>query len=121
MEADTPAPLALGCKSCGGCRPTARAFARAGAEIVGISPDSEASHDKFKMKHKIGVRLAADPDRKTIEAYGAWGEKAMYGRKFMGVIRSTFLVGPDRRIAREWRKVRVPGHVEEVLEAAKAL
>ena len=98
-----------------------QAFAKAGAVIVGISPDTEKSHDKFKAKHELGLTLASDADKSTIEAYGAWGEKSMYGRKYMGVIRSTFLIGPDRRIAREWLKVRVPGHVEEVLEAAKAL
>ena len=98
-----------------------KAFAAADTVVVGISPDTAASHDKFKVKHGLGVVLAADPDRKTIEAYGVWGEKSMYGRKYMGVERASFLIGPDRRIVREWRKVRVPGHVEEVLEAATAL
>ena len=98
-----------------------KAFAKAGAAIVGISPDTEKSHDKFKAKHGLGVTLAADPERKTIEAYGVWAEKSMYGRKYMGVERSTFLIGPDGRIAQEWRKVKVPGHVEAVLAAAEAL
>jgi peroxiredoxin Q/BCP len=99
----------------------APAFARAGTAVIGISPDSPDSHDRFKAKHDLSIQLAADPDRKVIAAYGAWGEKNMYGRKSMGVIRSTFLIGPDGRIAKEWRKVRVAGHVEAVLEAARAL
>lgn len=99
----------------------AKAFARAGAVVIGISPDTVASHDKFKKKHDLGITLAADPDRKAIEPFGVWAEKSMYGRKYMGVERATFLIGRDGRIAREWRKVKVPGHVEEVLEAAKAL
>ncbi len=99
----------------------AKAFAAAGATIIGVSPDTAVSHDKFKKKHKLGVVLAADPDRKAIEAYGVWTEKSMYGRKYMGVERSTFLIGPDRRIREIWRKVKVPGHVEAVLEATKAL
>ena len=98
-----------------------KAFAAAGTTVIGISPDTEKSHDKFKAKHGLGITLAADPDRKAIEAYGVWVEKSMYGRKYMGVQRATFLIGPDRRIVQEWRKVRVPGHVEEVLAAAKAL
>ncbi|MCB1498518.1 MAG: peroxiredoxin [Bauldia sp.] len=96
------------------------AFDKAGAVIVGVSPDSVASHDKFKAKHALGVILAADPDRATIERYGVWGEKTLYGRKFMGLIRSTFLIGADGRIVRIWRNVRVKGHVPAVLEAAEA-
>jgi len=96
------------------------AFDKAGAVVVGISPDSAASHDKFKAKHDLGVVLAADPDRTVIDRYGAWGEKTLYGRKFMGVIRSTFLIGADGRIVRIWRNVRVKGHVPAVLEAAAA-
>ena len=99
----------------------AKAFAKAGTRVIGISPDTEKSHDKFKAKHSLGVTLAADPERKTIEAYGVWVEKSMYGRKYMGVERATFLIGPDRRVLQEWRKVKVPGHVEEVLAAAEAL
>ncbi len=98
-----------------------RAFAAAKTVVIGISPDSAKSHDKFKKKHGLGIMLAADPDRKAVEAYGLWVEKSMYGRKYMGVERATFLIGLDRRIAQEWRKVRVPGHVEDVLAAAKAL
>jgi peroxiredoxin Q/BCP len=98
-----------------------RAFAAAGTTVIGISKDTAKSHDKFKKKHKLGVTLAADPDKKAIAAFGVWVEKSMYGRKYMGVERATFLIGPDRRIAKEWRKVRVSGHVEEVLAEAKAL
>jgi peroxiredoxin Q/BCP len=99
----------------------AKAFAKAGAVVIGISPDTAKSHDKFKKKHGLGVVLAADPDHQAIDAYAVWVEKSMYGRKYMGVERSTFLIGPDRRIVQEWRKVRVPGHVEAVLTAAQAL
>ena len=98
-----------------------KAFTKAGTTVIGISPDTAKSHGKFRDKHKLGITLAADPDKKAIEAYGVWAEKSMYGRKYMGVERSTFLIGPDRRIVREWRKVKVPGHVEEVLEAAREL
>ena len=98
-----------------------KAFAAAGATVVGISPDTAKSHGKFKKKHSLGVTLAADPDKEAIGTYGVWVEKSMYGRKYMGVERATFLVGPDRRIREVWRKVRVPGHVEAVLAAAKAL
>jgi peroxiredoxin Q/BCP len=100
---------------------SAKAFAKAGAVVIGISPDTEKSHDKFKAKHKLGITLAADPEKEAIGAYGLWVEKSMYGRKYMGVERATYLIGPDRRIVREWHKVKVPGHVEEVLEAAKSL
>jgi peroxiredoxin Q/BCP len=97
------------------------AFAKAGADILGISADPVAKQDKFKAKHKLSIALASDESKEMLQAYGAWGEKSMYGLKFIGVIRKTFLVGPDGRIARVWPKVRVPGHAEEVLEAARAL
>jgi peroxiredoxin Q/BCP len=97
------------------------AFETAGTEIIGISPDSETSHDRFKSKHRLGITLAADPDKKAIKAYGAWAEKTMFGRKYMGVERATFLIDKDGRIAEEWRKVRVAGHVDKVLAAARAL
>lgn len=97
------------------------AFEKAGAVVIGVSPDSVASHDKFKSKHDLSIILAADVDRKTIEAFGVWVEKQMYGRKYMGVERATFLIAPDGNIAKVWRKVRVKGHVEAVLEAAKSL
>ena len=96
-------------------------FEAAGAAVVGISPDSAASHDKFKKKHDLAVALAADPERTAIEAYGVWKEKSMYGRKYFGVERTTFLIDGKGRIARIWRKVKVAGHAEEVLAAAKAL
>lgn len=95
------------------------AFAAAEAVVIGVSPDSTAAHDKFKAKHDLGVILAADPDRKVIERYGAWGEKMMYGRTSMGVIRSTFLIGADGTIRRIWRNVKVKGHVADVLAAAE--
>ncbi len=88
---------------------------------MGISPDSVASHQKFKKKHNLNVLLAADEDKTAAEAYGVWVEKSMYGRKYMGVERATFLVDAKGRLARIWRKVKVRGHAEEVLEAVKAL
>jgi peroxiredoxin Q/BCP len=96
-------------------------FGAAGAVVTGVSPDSAASHDKFKTKHKLGIALAADPERAAIDAYGVWKEKSMYGKKYFGVERSTFLIDREGRIAKIWRKVKVPGHAEEVLAAAKAL
>lgn len=94
------------------------AFARLDTKVIGISPDSAASHDKFKTKHGLSVALAADPDKEAAEAYGVWVEKSMYGRKYMGVERATFLIDAEGKIARAWRKVKVPGHAEEVLAAA---
>jgi peroxiredoxin Q/BCP len=97
------------------------AFHDAGAEVIGISPDSVKSHDRFRDKHGLHVILLADPDRKAIGAFGVWVEKKMYGRAYMGVDRSTFLIGKDGSIKRAWRNVKVPGHVEEVLEAVNGL
>lgn len=96
-------------------------FDAAGVALVGMSPDSTKAHDKFKAKHDLAVPLASDEEKTTLDAYGVWMEKSMYGRKYMGVDRSTFLIDGQGRIARVWRKVKVPGHAEEVLEAAKAL
>ncbi len=96
-------------------------FRAAGAEVIGISPDSVASHQKFAKKHDLGVRLAADEDKAVATAYGVWVEKSMYGRKYMGVERSTFLIDKAGKVAKSWRKVKVPGHAEEVLAAVKAL
>jgi peroxiredoxin Q/BCP len=96
-------------------------FADAGAEIVGISPDSAASHKKFKAKHDLSLRLLADETKATAEAYGVWVEKSMYGRKYMGVERSTFLIDSKGKVVKSWRKVKIPGHAEAVLEAVKAL
>ncbi|MBX2806877.1 MAG: thioredoxin-dependent thiol peroxidase [Hyphomicrobiales bacterium] len=90
-------------------------FRRAGAEVVGISPDSVKSHNKFREKHGLTVMLLSDEEKTVLEAYGVWVEKSMYGRKYMGVERSTFIIGADGRIIRSWRKVKVPGHVDEVL------
>lgn len=96
-------------------------FESAGAVVVGMSPDSTKSHDKFKAKHGLDVELVADEDKTVLEAYGVWTEKSMYGRKYMGVERSTFLIDRHGKIARLWRGVKVPGHAKEVLEAAQAL
>lgn len=98
-----------------------RVFEAAGAHIVGVSPDSVASHQRFRKKHRLAFPLAADENRKAIEAYGVWREKTLFGRTYMGVERSTFLIDGDGRIARIWRKVRTKGHAAEVLAAAKAL
>jgi peroxiredoxin Q/BCP len=97
------------------------AFARIGTDILGVSADPVAAQDKFKSKHKLRIALASDETRKMLEAYGAWGEKSMYGRKYMGVLRKTFLIDGQGRIAQVWPKVSVPGHAEEVLEAARSL
>ncbi len=96
-------------------------FQAAGAEVIGISPDSVASHKKFSAKHGLTIRLAADEDKTVAGAYGVWVEKSMYGRKYMGVERSTFLIDAKGRVARAWHKVKVPKHAEEVLAAVKAL
>jgi peroxiredoxin Q/BCP len=96
-------------------------FAKAGAQIIGISPDSLASHAKFKRKRGLDLALASDERRGVLEAYGVWKEKSLYGRQFMGVERTTMLIDAQGAIARIWRKVRVRGHAEEVLAAARAL
>jgi peroxiredoxin Q/BCP len=96
-------------------------FSKAGATVVGISPDSLKKHGKFRAKYKLSVDLAADEDRKAIDAYGVWVEKLMFGRKYMGVERATFLIGPDGKIAKIWRKVKVKGHADAVLAAVRAL
>ena len=96
-------------------------FAAAGAAIVGISKDSLASHKKFQAKYDLKVALGSDAEGGVCEAFGTWVEKSMYGRTYMGIERATFLIGVDGTIARIWRKVKVPGHAAEVLEAAKAL
>jgi thioredoxin-dependent peroxiredoxin len=96
-------------------------FSKAGTDILGVSADPVAAQEKFKKKHRLGVALLSDETHKMLEAYGVWGKKSMYGKTFMGIIRSTFLIGPDGRIARIWPKVKVAGHAAEVLDAAKAL
>ena len=89
--------------------------------MIGVSKDSVAKHDKFKAKHKLKVILGADEDGKVVEKYGVWIEKSMYGRKYMGINRSTFLIDEAGKIARIWHKVKIPGHVDEVLQAVKDL
>lgn len=96
-------------------------FAAAGAELLGISPDSPASHKKFKSKHELSIRLLADEEKEAANAYGVWVEKSMYGRKYMGIERSTFLIDKNGKLVKSWRKVKVPGHAEEVLAAVRAL
>lgn len=96
-------------------------FETLGATVIGVSPDSVKSHDKFAAKHNLSVVLAADEEHKALEAYGVWKEKSMYGKTYMGVERSTFLIDRSGKIAEVWRKVKVPGHAEAVLKAAQAL
>ena len=96
-------------------------FRKAGVEVIGVSPDSVDSHAKFRRKSELTIKLAADADKAVATAYGVWVEKSMYGRKYMGVERATFLIDAKGRIARSWRKVKVPGHAADVLVAAKAL
>ena len=96
-------------------------FEAAGTAVLGVSPDSVASHEKFATKRGLGVTLAADEDTSVCQAYGVWQQKQMYGRTYMGVVRATFLIDAQGRIARAWTVSRVKGHVAEVLEAAKAL
>ncbi len=110
-----------GCtKEAQGFTEAADAFAAAGAVVIGLSKDSAKSHDKFIAKYGLKLILASDEDNAVLERYGAWQEKSMYGRKYMGADRSTFLIGPDGRLKRIWRSVKVPGHVDEVLAAVKA-
>lgn len=96
-------------------------FKALGIAVLGMSPDSLKSHLKFQEKHGLNVQLASDEEKRAVDAYGVWVEKSMYGRKYMGVERSTFLIGADGLINRVWRKVKVAGHVDEVLQAAKEL
>lgn len=101
-------------------RDEAGALKKAGAVVLGVSMDSEASHQKFIAKHGLNFPLLVDADHAVAEKYGAWGEKSMYGKTFMGLIRSTFLIGADGKLKRVWPKVKVDGHVEEVLGALSA-
>ena len=96
-------------------------FKHVGVELVGVSKDSIASHGRFKSKHDLTFPLASDEATGVAEAFGAWIEKSMYGRTYMGIDRSTFLVGKDGRLVKAWRGVKVPGHVEEVLDAARVV
>ena len=95
-------------------------FAAAGARVIGISRDSAAKHDKFIAKYELRVPLASDENGAISDAFGTWVEKSMYGRKYMGMERATFLLGPDGRVLHAWRKVKVPGHAAEVLKAVEA-
>lgn len=94
-------------------------FAAAGVRVIGVSKDSPASHAKFTAKHALAVELASDETGAASDAFGVWGEKKLYGRSYMGLERATFLFGRDGRLVREWRKVKVPGHAEAVLAAAR--
>ena len=104
-----------------GFRDSVPDYGKTGAVVVGVSRDSVASHDKFKKKYQLPFTLASDADGKVTEAYGVWVEKSMYGRKYMGMDRSTFLIDGKGVIRGLWRKVKVPGHVDEVLKAVKVL
>jgi thioredoxin-dependent peroxiredoxin len=97
------------------------AFGKAGAEVLGVSADPVPAQDKFKTKHRLSIALASDEKHRMLEAYGVWQQKSMYGRTFMGIVRTTVLIGPDQRIARVWPKVSVSGHAEDVLAAAQSL
>jgi thioredoxin-dependent peroxiredoxin len=96
-------------------------FRKAGIEIIGVSPDSVESHGKFRDKHELTIRLAADTDKVAAMAYGVWAQKSMYGRTYMGVERATFLIDNAGRLARSWRKVKVPDHAQAVLAAARTI
>lgn len=111
-----------------GCTTEAKDFTRlapefkaAGVAVIGISPDSVKKHQKFREKYELDVRLAADEDHAVAERFGVWVEKSMYGRKYMGVDRATLLIDAKGRVVEAWRKVKVPGHAEEVLAAARRL
>ena len=99
----------------------AEEFEKAGTWILGVSKDSPSSHARFAAKYGLEVKLASDAEGRVCEAFGTWVEKSMYGRKYMGIDRATFLIDRDGVVKRVWRKVKVPGHAEEVLEAARAL
>ncbi len=96
-------------------------FADAGVRVIGISKDSPAKHRKFSEKHALSVELVSDEEGAACEAFGVWGEKQLYGKTYMGIERATFLFGRDGTLAKSWRKVKVPGHAQAVLEAARAL
>ena len=97
------------------------AFADAGAAVLGISADTVKAQESFRDKHQLSIPLVSDEQHEMLEAYGAWGEKSMYGRSFMGIIRTTVLIGADRRIVKIWRNVRVDGHADDVLAAVRAI
>lgn len=95
-------------------------FEAADTIVIGVSPDSVKSHERFKKKHELSIALASDEDKAMLETYGVWEEKSMFGHKYMGVVRTTYLIDRDGRIARVWDKVKVKGHVDEVLAAARS-
>ena len=95
-------------------------FQKAGVKVIGVSRDPMKSHEKFIGKYALKVPLASDQDGRISDAFGTWVEKSMYGRKYMGMERATYLIGADGRVLRAWRKVKVPGHAQEVLDAARA-
>ena len=99
----------------------AKKFAALGVAVIGLSKDSTTAHDRFKEKHNLQLILASDPETKTAQAYGVWGEKTLYGKKYMGMERATFLIDKSAKIRQVWRKVKVDGHAEAVLAAAKTL
>jgi peroxiredoxin Q/BCP len=99
----------------------AKKFDKLGVRVIGVSKDSLESHEKFRKKHKLKIALASDTQLKAANAYGVWGEKTLYGRKYMGMERATFLIDAKGVVRKIWRKVKVPGHVEAVLDAAAAL
>ena len=114
---DTP-----GCtKEACGFRDALPDFSKVDAVVIGLSRDSVAKHDKFKAKYELPFTLASDVEGKVCEAYGTWVEKSMYGRKYMGIDRATFLIDEGGKLRTEWRKVKVPGHVDEVLQTARQL
>ena len=96
-------------------------FSAIGVKIIGISPDSVRKHANFTQKHDLKIMLAADEDKEVAQKYGVWAEKKMYGRTYMGIVRSTFLINSQGKIARIWRKAKVKGHAQQVLEAAREL
>lgn len=98
-----------------------KAFGKLGIPVIGVSKDSLESHAKFREKHKLKIALGSDPETEMAQAWGVWGEKTLYGRKYMGMERATFLVNAKGMIVQAWHKVKVPGHVAAVLEAAKSL
>jgi peroxiredoxin Q/BCP len=104
-----------------GFRDAVPALKKLGAVVLGVSKDSIASHCKFRDKYKLNFPLLSDAEGKTLEAYGAWGDKVMYGKKMKGIIRSTVLIDKNGKVAHHWPKVSVKGHVDEVVEAVKAL
>ena len=114
---DTPGCTIEACGFCDG----ATAFKKLKAQVIGVSKDSVARHDKFKAKYKLNFPLVSDEDGKICEKYGTWVEKSLYGRKYMGIERATFLIDRTGTVARVWHKVKVPGHIDEVLKALKAL